>query len=143
MSAAQATQPTKSEATPARAPSLDSESDKRKASEQATREKTKRIFEAFKSTEVGLLPFPASLLTAHAFSTVDKMADKSVEEAKEWALDFRRSHPVVWGTLATQNMMGFMKQLRLHQLIDCDNDAEFVMLNEEYSQLGSIIAREK
>jgi hypothetical protein len=108
------------------------EREKRVSGEKATRAKAKRLFDAFKSEAVGLSPFSASLLAAHVYSTVEKAEDMTVKAATDWALDFRRTHPVVWGTLINQNSMGFLKQLKLHGL----DQAE---LSEDYARLGSVI----
>jgi hypothetical protein len=108
------------------------EREKRVAADKATREKAKRLYEAFRSEAIGLKDFSASLLAAHVYSTVEKSEEMSVKKATEWALDFRRTHPVVWGTLINMNSMGFIKQLELHGL----DQAE---LSGDYARLGSVI----
>lgn len=132
MTQAAATQATKTEAAPPPPDAETMEREKRLAAEKGIREKCKKLYEAFQSKEVGLKPMQAALLSAYVFTSVEKSEELSVKKAIEWGCDFRRTHPVLWGSLAQGNTMGFLKQLGRHGL-----DPEG--LSDDYVRLGSII----
>ena len=107
------------------------ERESRMAANKVTREKAKAIFEAFKSAEVGLNPYPASLLAAHAYSTVDGIEKKTQAELVTWANEFKRLNPVPWHSLKSGNLMGFSFGLRRSNIEG--------MTANEYAELATVI----
>ena len=71
-----------------------------------------RLYAAFRSPDVGLAEFPASLLAAHCLATIDEATHMGSTQAIQWAKAFASAHPIVWSALRVGHMPNFMASMR-------------------------------
>jgi len=107
--------PTPPPAVTASAPSPETaERLERLAADKVLRAKGKPIFDALCDARVGLGRYSSSILAAHVCATLEDVEAMKAEEIVQWAIEWKRLHPVLWQSIKNQNLMGFAAQLKRH-----------------------------